>query len=118
MWGGCESKVPVYYAREKRCIIRTDMSFLSAVNAGLFAGMALRRGGKRTWTAAYALALTLGLLIALAFVLFGGKGLLRNEHHPWQGMVFWAVGAALGAHCARARKPEITTLNLSGRETY
>jgi hypothetical protein len=75
------------------------------------------RRGKLSWIAAYALAPVPGLLIAPAFVLFGGNGLLRSGH-PWQGMIFWAAGAALGGRGTRAPEPEMTTLNLSGRELH
>jgi hypothetical protein len=77
-------------------------------------GIARRR--KLSWIDAYALALVPGLLIALASSLFGPAKMSRNEQ-PWQGMIIWAAWSAYGVYLStrRARRPEITRLNLSDR---
>lgn len=84
-----------------------------------WAAGAVARRRKLTPVEAYALALALGCLIAIATSVFGPAEAPRNEQ-PWQGLIIWAAwaafGVSMGIHGVRTRGPKYTTLNLTHRD--
>jgi hypothetical protein len=92
---------------------------------GQLAGFAVRRWKhpwKYSWFAAYVLALIVGPLLRLASSFLFGRPSVFRSGRPWLWAVSYAASTAWGAYVGSRTPgtpvPEITTLNLSGRETY
>ncbi len=82
---------------------------------GYAAGAIARRRKIRSFRA-YLVALAPGILIALAFALFGPDNAPDNER-PWQGLVIWASWAGVGilSRIRLHRKETLTRLHLTDR---